>query len=199
MATCKNCGTILRSGNKTGYCSVCAPPEKHKGAIHNPFFPYAEAGEDKQWDRFLIKIRAEVARVFDTSVSALEVRRKGDIDAHSVSQLAIQRILADFFRVSVSDVVRFGKIPRDVVAQMRDEAEILHRHDADFREKCKKVRSALETIGRDILPECADTAAIPVKGETYEEYKPYVRFTRTVAQPVRRFVAPRTAREGTDT
>lgn len=181
MAVCKTCPTILRSGNETGYCSVCAPPDKHEDTIiHTPFFPYAKAGEAKQWDRLLIKILIEVACVFGVTVTELEKKSA----QHSAPYLAVQYLIADFFRVSLSDVVRFGKLSREDIAKMRYEAEVLHRHDGGFREKYKKVRTALETIDRDILPKCVDPAVIPLREETDEEYKLSVRFTRTVARPV---------------
>ena len=179
MATCRKCATILHSENKTGYCSIHQPAPKREKGIHKPFLPYVGGPNQRLWDGFLMRIHAEVARAFDTTVTVLGGKHP---DSHSPAQLAVQHLLAEFFKAPISAVVRFGKVQRDTIAQMRYSADVLYRHDAGFREKYETVCIALKGIEHDILPECIDRASLSPRKEAYEEYMPYVRFMRTVAK-----------------
>ena len=181
MATCQKqkCATILRSENKTGYCSIHQPDPKREKNIHKPFLPYVGGPDQRIWDGFLMRIHAEAARAFDTTVAVLGGK---DPDLYSPAQLAVQHLLAEFFKAPISAVARFGKVPRDTVAEMRYSADVLYRHDDGFREKYETVCIALKGIEHDILAECIDRASLSPRKEAYEEYMPYVRFVQTVGR-----------------
>lgn len=179
MRHCEKCFAILRSGNKTGYCSPCEPPPKNGGGTVTPQDPYRGGGQQQQWDRMMFKIQTEVARFCGTTVIELEKSRQ---DPYKEQQLIVHRILAELFCIPASTVVRFSRIPRDIVAHMRDAGETLYTHSDGFRAQYDKTRTAIQSIGHDILPACADTRNLhPPQG--IHEQPAVIRMTRTTRAP----------------
>lgn len=180
MTRCKKCPTILRSGNHTGYCSICEPPPSREGGMNTPFFPYAKEGEKKQWDRFLIKIRVEVARAFRVTIAELEDKTlMPTTPPHSAVFLILKRL----FRIPDASIKQHIRMPATWWGMYQEAGLLLHDTDDDFRIKYALAYNALQSIGHDVLPGCADPADLYTQEEAREEFKPYVRFVRTIGKP----------------
>lgn len=173
MARCKKCPTILRSGNKTGYCSVCKPFLANENIHHSPG---VEKNEKGQWGHFFIKIRVEIARAFHVTIHDVEV--EGKVSVIAPPHYAVILILKNLFRVPDADIRQHIRIPF-----LYREASVLYTTDADFKAKYDNAHHALKSIGRDILPRCASDANLTAPQAIHEESNPYVRFTRTPAKP----------------
>lgn len=179
MRRCKKCPTILRTGNKTEYCSICEPASRQGGGSVTPQDPYRGGGQQQQWDRMIFKIRTEVARCCGITVIELEKSRH---DPYKEQQLIVHRIIAELFCIPASAVVRFGRIPRDIVAHMRNAGETLYTRSGEFRAQYDKTRTAVQSIGHDILPACAETRNLhPPQG--IHEQPAVIRMTRTTRAP----------------
>lgn len=175
MAICKACPTILRSGNKTGYCALCAPLPPMGGGI-----TLTEESDDKQWERLLMRIYTEVAIAFLIAVKILE---KQDVSVQTDGHLVVYLLLTEFFHISADRISQYLEISTFQLASALEDACKRHQQDTDFRERYDKARGNLSSIRRDTLPDFIDPAVLPVMSELPDAYEPAIRFTRTAVKP----------------
>ncbi|MEK7541607.1 MAG: hypothetical protein AAB533_02040 [Patescibacteria group bacterium] len=161
MAKCRVCGATLRSGNDSKFCSVHQPPEKVKPIPAFHFVPRNNK-EKHAWERFMMKIRVEVAQAFPP-VTVTDLEHK-ELPAGHPAQLACLLLLTDFFRAPLSTVARYLTGHR-ASADVRDKAQRLCRHDADFQDRYETVCRALERMDKDVIPEAVRASFTPLRRE----------------------------------